>query len=160
MILLSVASIRKYLWFSVRNHFHKVRIVRLIYPISLSAIVEYDLSNCWYGGKASTAWTAYVNRSQDKVVWLHSGTRTWTGGVLFVNNISRDWEAFMYGTVIKNLNSHFIFVMQLLKKCQNLFWSKTLRWPHFRSRKPARFYSLKQHFYALHKLPILLKQNN
>lgn len=99
MILLSVASIRKYLWFSVRNHFHKVRIVRLIYPISLSAIVGYDLSNCWYGGKASTAWTAYVNSSLDGVVWLHSVIRTWSGSVLLVYYISRAWEAFIFGTV-------------------------------------------------------------
>ena len=115
MILLSVASIRKYLWFSVRNHFHKVRIVRLIYPISLSAIVGYDLSNCWYGGKASTAWTAYVNSSQDKVVWLHSGKRAWTGGVLFVNNSSRVWEAFMCGTVKRT----GVFINYAnFKKCQ------------------------------------------
>lgn len=116
MILLSVASIRKYLWFRVRNHFHKVRIVRLIYPISLSAIVGYDLSNCWYGGKAYTAWTAYVNNSQDKVVLLHSGTRTWIGGVLFVNNISRVWEAFIYGTVKRT----WILILYLMCKYKEM----------------------------------------
>lgn len=146
MILLSVASIRKYLWFSVRNHFHKVRIVRLIYPIFLSAIVGYDLSNCWYGGKASTAWTAYVNSSQEKVVWLHSGNRTWIGGVLFVNNISRVWEAFISGTAKRTWILILYLICKLKKKMSKLVLKQNVTVAAFSNKETGKNLQLEMKF--------------
>lgn len=48
----------------MKNHRYEVRIVRLIYPISRSAIAGYDLSNCRDGSEAFTAWATYVTGSQ------------------------------------------------------------------------------------------------
>lgn len=137
LILLSVVSIRKYIWFSVRNHLHEVRIVRLTYPISLSPIVGYNLENCRDGGMAFSASIAYVNISQDKVVWLHSGTRNWCSGVLLLNNISRVWKAFIFWRVKINYFLILYFICKF-KGVPKLFLKQNVIVAAFLNKKSGK----------------------